>query len=540
MAYPWKSFREWIADEEKIGDVLRVKAPIKCGDPNSIVDAVPANVREENLRVNNCLGANGKTMETELRALVRYLHTFPNSPIGLIEKPINIMPSVPIAVNPWATRERCLRMFGLKNKEELCKKYRELKTAIIPPKVLDRKEAPVKEVVIHRDELDLYKHTPRCWVEFENVPWSPTGGGMCVLFDPETKTHDLGEWREGYFEWEDGDPNKPYAEEKRKKDMYVTLIYGGPVETDGGRYYRERFRKKNKPMPAAMVMCNDPALLGTAIVRLGLEWPEDGVDELSVAGGFKGEPIEVVEAETIPGLMLPAHSEWVIEGEFLPEDYIVPKYGEAILSGYMFGGEACPIFRIKCITRRKDPMWCVTWSTNGFDHEGCHTALVNLFCEAEAINYLRQSGYHIKNVVSYDLETIVVQTDVDGAEKIPHYGKAVLSTLYGCANRYLGSCNKYYIAVGPDIDPYNLRDVLWAMNTRSQPVSDSIVIKNGLAAWGDPSAGRGPLGWKAYGEQMLIDALIKVPERMSEYEPRSDPASWEKEAIQRMKDKIEK
>ena len=38
---------------------------------------------------------------------------------------------------------------------------------------------------------------------------------------------------------------------------------------------------------------------------------------------------------------------------------------------------------------------------------------------------------------------------------------------------------------------------------------------------------------------MLIDALIKVPERMLEYEPRSDPANWEKEAIKRMKEKIE-
>ena len=164
---------------------------------------------------------------------------------------------------------------------------------------------------------------------------------------------------------------------------------------------------------------------------------------------------------------------------------------------------------------------------------------VNIFCEAEAINYLRQCGYNVKNVVSYDLETIVVQADVDGAQKIPHYGKALLNTLYGCPNRYLGNSNKYYIAVGPDIDPYNLRDVLWAVNTRSQPVSDSIVIEKGLSAWGDPSGMRGPLGWKTYGEQMLIDALIKVPERMNEYEPRSDPVNWEKDAIRRMKEKIE-
>ena len=56
MPHPWKSFLEWIADEEKIENVLRVKVPIKCGDPNSIVYVVPAYVREENIRVNNCPG----------------------------------------------------------------------------------------------------------------------------------------------------------------------------------------------------------------------------------------------------------------------------------------------------------------------------------------------------------------------------------------------------------------------------------------------------------------------------------------------------
>ena len=44
-------------------------------------------------------------------------------------------------------------------------------------------------------------------------------------------------------------------------------------------------------------------------------------------------------------------------------------------------------------------------------------------------------------------------------------------------------------------------------------VTDSIVIQDGLCAWGDPSGLPGPLGWRTYGQQVLIDALIKVPER---------------------------
>jgi len=148
-----------------------------------------------------------------------------------------------------------------------------------------------------------------------------------------------------------------------------------------------------------------------------------------------------------------------------------------------------------------------------------------MFFEAETLNYLRQNEYPVKDIVSYDLETIVVQSEIDGMEKFPHYGKTLLTALYACPHRYLGNSNKFYIVVGPDINPYDLRDVIWALGTRCQPVSDSIVIEKGLCAWGDPSGLPGPLSWRAYGEQIMFDALIKVPERRMEWDPRTDPVS---------------
>jgi len=180
-------------------------------------------------------------------------------------------------------------------------------------------------------------------------------------------------------------------------------------------------------------------------------------------------------------------------------------------------------------------MWMTTWSGSGINHEGPHTAFANLFFEVEALIYLRANDHKVKDVVSYDLETIIVQTTVDGMEKIPHYGKQVLNALYACPHGYIGNGSKYYIAVGPDIDPYNLRDVLWALGTRAQPVSDSIVIHEGMCAWGDPSGLPGPLGWRTYGQQVFIDALIKVPERRTEWEPRTEPRAWEEAAIERIK-----
>ena len=156
--------------------------------------------------------------------------------------------------------------------------------------------------------------------------------------------------------------------------------------------------------------------------------------------------------------------------------------------------------------------------------------------EAEAINYLRQSGYNVKDVVANDMATIVAQPRIDGIQKFPRYGQPVLHALYGCPNGYIGNSSKFYIVVGPDINPYDLRDVFWALNTRVQPVSDTVVIERGGGM--DPSCTRGPGGRPMFGEQVLIDALIKVPERVSQYPQRTNPVSAELKAIERMKKKL--
>jgi len=536
MSFPWKSFRDWLLEEEKIGQAVRIKSPIKAGDPNSIVDAVPDALKTENLAVYNSAGNSGKQMESELRALGGYLHSLPGKPIGIIENPVNNTPDIPVVINPWATRERCMRMWGCRDKEDVCRKYSELKTNLIKPVILDKKDAPVKEVILTGDDVDLYR-VPRCWVEYETIPWSPCGGGQWVIYDEETGLHDLSETRSGFYEWDNNDPEQRFPESKRKLDMMITLALLNTTRSDFGRYYLEKYRKKNRPLKAAYVMCNDPGIFGAAVARSSIVWPEDGICDYEAAGGFNGQPVELVPSETIPGLMVPAHAEWVFEGEIMPnEDYVVPDRSEGLYLGYMEGTNTCVNFRTKCITHRKDPMWCVTWSHNGIGHDGMHIASLHVAIEAEAINYLRSCGYDVKDVVNYDLNTVVVQTKVDGMQKFPRYGITVLQTLYGCPAGYIGNMNKFFIAVGPDIDPYDLRDVLFALNTRCQPISDAIFIPKGGGM--DPSCTRGPRGRPMFGEQALLDALIKVPERLPDHPQRTDPLSQELKAIEEMRQKI--
>ena len=107
MPFPYKGFREWIAEEEKLGNVVKVES-LKCGDYNNIVE------------IGN--GIPGKAPESEIRAFTRYLHSLPGNPIGLIEKPINNRPDIPVVINAWPTRERVERSCGCETRDEMCQK----------------------------------------------------------------------------------------------------------------------------------------------------------------------------------------------------------------------------------------------------------------------------------------------------------------------------------------------------------------------------------------------------------------------------------
>ena len=89
----------------------------------------------------------------------------------------------------------------------------------------------------------------------------------------------------------------------------------------------------------------------------------------------------------------------------------------------------------------------------------------------------------------------------------------------------------FAVVVGPDIDPYNLTDVLIAMVTRTQPKKDFIFNECGGALVLDPSAPRGPQGNTLLSEQVGIDATIKVPERDSEFPKVARPSREQLEDI---------
>jgi UbiD family decarboxylase len=107
--------------------------------------------------------------------------------------------------------------------------------------------------------------------------------------------------------------------------------------------------------PIAWVIGAHPVVQYAATANL--PW---GMDEIEVAGGVLGKPVELVKATSID-LLVPADAEIVIEGEIYPgETDVEGPFGE--FAGYMGQVAQKPVAHIAAITHRQNPIYCAMTS----------------------------------------------------------------------------------------------------------------------------------------------------------------------------------
>jgi 2,5-furandicarboxylate decarboxylase 1 len=328
--------------------------------------------------------------------------------------------------------------FGTEAKQAIREFARRVDTGLIPPKIVER--GPVKEVIRTGNDVRLTRLPAHIQGQKDAAPF--ISSGLCIIKDPET-----------------GVRNMAFHRIQVKGDNKTGIMM---VPGRHSHLIHQKYEAMNKPMPVAVVIGHHPMYYMAACYTGSFD-----LDELALTGTLLGEPVELVQCETI-NVEAPAHAEIVLEGE-IPPGVREEEGPFSEFQGYYFAGSGKnPIIEIKAITMRKDAIYKA--NQNGPDVEGCHYHRVPM--SAALLGDLRNVNGHVdlKDVYAHwgTIFGVVVQLTPK------FYGEAKNVLLAALSSTYLHQ--KFAIAVDEDVDIYDPTDVAWAITTRVDPVRDIIVI----------------------------------------------------------------
>src|SRR5204862_1502444 len=256
----------------------------------------------------------------------------------------------------------------------------------------------------------------------------------------------------------------------------------------------EKMKARGEKLPAPVILGAPPCVAFTSAQKV----PES-LDELHVAGGLVGAPINVVKAKTVD-LLVPAESEIVVEG-WIDTEYLEPEapFGES--HGHVNLQEYNAFMEVTCITRRKDAILTsiISQVTPSESSLIKRVALEPLYTQhlrqALGIQGVKRVSMHEPLTNLRKVVVLILDRDMPRTE--------VWRALYGAAawNRAAG---KYIVAVNEDIDPDNADALLWAMSYRANPDLDLQILRH-------RDQGHGPRSRRNHGEDasVLIDATLK-------------------------------
>jgi UbiD family decarboxylase len=334
----------------------------------------------------------------------------------------------------------------------------------VPPVTVDSTSAPCQEVVI-RPPLDLNKVIPAI-VSTERDAGPFFNLGLLRAQDPETGVSDVTIHRMCVI-----GPDR----------LSVSITPGRHIGL-----FRSKAEAMGKALPVSVSIGVDPAVY----LATSFEPPTTpvGFDELTIAGGMRGRPVELVDCVTQPVQAI-ARAEIVLECEFLPGD----RADEDVLTG---GGWAMPEFpgylgraqkdvavlHVTAITHRVDPILQILI---GPGEE--HVTLSGLPTEASIYRL-------VEDAMPGFLQNVYVPPA--GGGKYLAVLQIKKRTIYDEGRQRQAALTaftafyelKHVILVDEDVDIYDANDVMWAITTRYQGDLDTLFIPEVKCHNLDPTA----------------------------------------------------
>jgi len=348
----------------------------------------------------------------------------------------------------------------------------EAESANFDPQVVET--GAVNEHVLSGEALSLSGLVAPLWHEDDGGRYLATGAAV-ITRDPETGLHNIGAYRG-----------------MRVDDRSLTVLI---LSGKHGRIHYEKWFEREGRAPIAISLGHDPLLS----VLGGLEVPF-GISEFNYAGAVSGQPVEVIRSE-YTGLMIPAHSEAVLEGWLYPDRKLQEgPFGE--WTGYYTGSSTpAPLLEVGLLRHRTHPI-VIGSPPNKPPHDFSYYKTV--MKSAMIRDALLKAGIpDVRGVWAHEAgggrQWVVVSIK---QRYCGHSRQAGYLAAQCHAAAYMG---RYVVVVDEDIDPSSLDQVVWAMCTRSDPASDIEIMHKCLGSQADPLLEKHDI---PYNSRALIDACI--------------------------------
>lgn len=375
-------------------------------------------------------------------------------------------PGSRVLVGLLASRERVSRLLGAP-KRELGIQMGQARTAIIPPVDIGDRAAPCQEVIYRAEDpgFDLRKLLPAPTNTAEDAgPFFCMG--LVLGSDPDDR--------------DNVDVTIHRLCVQGKDELSIFFAPGRHIDA-----FRQKAEARGEPLAISINMGLDPAIyLGASFEAPTTPF---GFNELCVAGGLRGKPVELVQCVSVAQKAI-AKAEIIIEGEILPDRRVAEDQnthtGKAMPEFPGYTGDAnpaLPIIKVKAITTRRNP---ILQTLVGPGEE--HVSLAGIPTEASIYNALENAlpGL-LKNVYAHSAGggkfLAVLQVTKRHAGDDGNAKQAALIAL--AVYREL----KNVILVDEDVDLFDSDDVLWAMQTRFQGEMDTTFLSGVTGHVLDPS-----------------------------------------------------
>ncbi len=332
-------------------------------------------------------------------------------------------------------------------------------------------DGPILQNVLEGDAVDVLKFPVPRHHEADKARF--IGTADCVMTqDPDAGWFNLGAYRSQVYD-------------ARRIGCQIT-------EGKHGRVHRDKYFERGQSMKVVILVGQDPLLF----LLSGSPLPEGS--ELDIAGGMRGEPLDVVRGP-YTGFPIPADCEIAIEGECVPGE-VLPEgpFGEW-MGYYSDDSVPRPYVNVKTILYRNNPILCCAPQHKPVDETGL---LKGIAGAAEIWRSLEACGVpDVLGVWNHEGAPATRFTVVQIRQRYPGHARQALHIAAACQG---GAYNgKWTVVVDDDIDAGDIDQVLWAMGTRFDPISGIDTIQKAWSSKRDPMYLPGN-----FNNRVLIDACM--------------------------------